>query len=308
MKVVIAGGSGAVGTALAKYFSERDIEVTVLGRSGQAPKGAKPVKWDGKTVGSWAAELEDAAAVINLCGASIAQKWTDKNRKVIMSSRIEPTQAIGEALLAAKNPPKVWINASAVGIYGDSGSDFVTEASAPGDGFMAEVCVAWEAAVDQFSLPKTRQVKARFGVVFGKGSDGFEELNKVAKMGFAAPLGDGRQYMSWVHVEDLCRAVHWCIANPISGAINVSSPEPRTNAEVMEAFRNVHGRPPLPPVPAFMVRAVAGLKGIEAATLLQGQRAYPELLLARGFSFRHPNLEESLVGLTQAVPQAWARA
>jgi uncharacterized protein (TIGR01777 family) len=308
MKIVIAGGTGALGTALTRHFVERDMEVVCLSRSGAAPKGARPVRWDGKTVGPWAAELEGADAVINLCGKSIATKWTEKNRQLILDSRLDPTRAIGQAIQAADKPPRVWINASAVGIYGNAGDQVVTEATAPGEGFMADVCRQWEAAADEFKTPNTRQVKARFGVVFGPGSDGFEEINKIAKMGLAAPLGSGHQYMSWIHMEDLCRCVHWCIANPIEGPVNVTSPEPRTNADVMGAFRDVHGRLALPPVPVFMVKAVAGLKGVDPSTLLEGQRAYPEMALARGFVFRHPGLESTLAELTGVVPAAWTRA
>jgi uncharacterized protein (TIGR01777 family) len=211
-------------------------------------------------------------------------------------------------LTSAKNPPRVWINASAVGIYGNQGDQVVTEATAPGTGFMAEVCRKWEAEVDRFALPKVRKVKTRFGVVFGPGSDAFEELNKIARMGLAAPLGSGQQFMSWIHADDLCRCVEWCLYEEIEGALNVTSPEPRRNADIMDAFRGVHGRPKLPPVPEFMVRLVAGIKGVDPSTLLEGQRAYPELALARGFVFRHPGLEATLSELTRTVPAAWTRA
>ena len=308
MKAVIAGGSGFVGKALAKHLTDQGWDVVILSRSGKTIGSARSVQWDGKTAGAWGAELEGADAVINLSGEDVSQRWTDQVRRKVIASRVEPTKAIGEAIQAAQNPPKVWINASAVGFYGETGDRVVTEASPKGTGFLPDICEKWEKAVDEFALPETRQVKMRLGIVFGREGGPLGMLNKVARAGLAAPLGTGRQFISWVHIDDVTRMMEWAIREDVAGIVNANSPNPRSNADIMGVLRDAHGRPPLPPVPEFMVKLSSGIIGIDASTLLMSTRAKPEIALARGFVFLHPDLEETIADLVGVVPEAWAKA
>lgn len=308
MKAVIAGGSGFVGKALAKHLTDQGWDVVILSRSGKKDGVGRSVQWDGKTVGPWASELEGADAAINLSGENVSQRWTDEAKRRIVSSRVEPAKAIGQAIQGTQNPPQVWINASAVGFYGETGDKVATEATPKGRGFLPDVCEKWEKAVDEFDLPRTRQVKIRFGIAFGKDGGPLAMLNKVAKAGLAAPLGSGKQFISWVHLDDLVRMIVWAIHEDVDGIVNACSPNPRTNADIMGVLRDAHGRPPLPPVPPFMVKLSSAIIGVDPSTLLMSTRAKPEIVLARGFVFQHPDLEETIADLVGSVPEAWAKA
>ncbi|MCW5937567.1 MAG: TIGR01777 family oxidoreductase [Fimbriimonadaceae bacterium] len=305
-KVVIAGGSGFIGSALVELLADHGFEVAVLSRSTKSVKRAKVVQWDGRNVeASWSAELEGATAVVNLAGAPLMARWNEGYKKKLASSRVEPTRAIGEAIGQCIHPPKVWINGSAIGFYGDTGSREVSEASPPGKDFLAETCQQWENAALEAVTPNTRKVLLRTGIVLGRGGGSFELFAKLTKAFLGSALGNGRQYVSWIHLKDMVGMLLWAIEGEATGPVNAVAPRPVTNSELMAAFRAEFGRPPMPNVPEFMVNAVAGLQGWPPEMLLGGQRVVPAMALARGYRFHFEDLPEALADL-DTEPPGWA--
>jgi uncharacterized protein len=300
-KIVIAGGSGFIGHALIKELGAAGYEVTVLSRDGKSVKGADVVKWDGEHVGPWAEELEGAKAVINLAGESVVQHWSEASKQRILLSRVLSTRAIGQAITAAANPPEVWINASAVGYYGDRKAEELTEASAPGPrgSFLVDVCVAWENEIATAATPRTRKAWLRIGFVLGRGGGAFEPLYSLTKWFLGGHVGNGSQSLSWIHVQDLARLFRWVVESPVEGAINGTSPESVTNRYLMASLRAVVGRPWAPPVPAFMLKVVAGLGGPPASLMLESQRALPAKALESGFKFEYTNLTATFSDLVR---------
>lgn len=305
-KVVIAGGSGFIGQGIVKRFRAAGYETVVLSRSGAAGSADRGVAWDGRSVGPWAAEIEGADVVINLAGSHLTRRWTAEIKKDIVDSRVESTSAIYEAISAAKIPPGVWINASAIGFYGDTGRQVVSEASPAGTGFLPESCQAWESAAQQGSLPATRRVRIRIGIVLGRGGGMLDRLVKLTKAFAGGAVGTGEQFLSWIHIEDLANMFLWAAEEAgLDGVINGVAPNPVTNAEFMGELRNVLGRPPVPPAPAFMIRLIGQIIGIDPSLLLEGQRVEPTIPLARGFEFKFPELPAALRDLVDETPAAW---
>lgn len=305
-KILIAGGTGFVGTHLVKALAA-DHDVVVLSRSGKAPEGARGMTWNSEP-GPWAQELEGAKAVINLVGETIAQRWTADAKERILESRLKSTRSIGEAIASASQPPTVWVNASAVGIYGDTGPREVTEASPPGTGFTAEVGEAWEAAVNEPELPSTRRVICRLGTVLGKDGGALPRLAKLANFGLGGALGHGEQFVSWIHIDDLVSMIRWSIEHDdIHGVLNATAPNPVTNSMLMSELRAVYGRPPVPKLPAAVFKIVANVVGVPAELLLTGQRAVPAIPLGRGFLFQHDKIRGALQNLLADHPTAWKK-
>ena len=304
-KVVVAGGTGLIGRAVSEHLTANDWEVVVLSRSDKKSGQAKSVTWDGRTVGDWATELDGAHAVLNFAGFPIIKRWSRSNRRAIHDSRIASTRAIGEAIAAAAAPPKVWINASAVGFYGDTGSREVSEATRSGVGFLAELCQEWESACAQADTPCTRKVMLRIGAVLSREGRFVKSLGLVTKLGLGSAVGSGRQYVSWIHVHDLVRLVDWCLSGSAVGPLNAVAPNPVTNAEMMACMRAVLCRPPVPPVPAFAVKAMGALMGFEPELLLASARVVPANAQARGFQFEFPKIEDALFEVLDPVPAAW---
>ena len=304
-KVVIAGGSGFIGRAVVAAAVEAGHEAVVLSRSGKAGPGARAVQWDGSTLGPWTGELEGADGVVNLAGETILKRWTLAHRKAMRSSRLGTTRLIGEAVAACSNPPKAWVNASAIGWYGDSGQREVSEASPAAKDESAALCRDWEAAVDESATPSTRKVKVRIGLVLGNDGGALPLLAKVTKAFLGGPLGDGTDYRSWIHIKDLARMIVWAVESDVVGAINGTAPNPVTEADLMAALREALGRPPVPPAPPFVAEAMANLMGIPKEVLLSGCRAVPAIPLARGFQFEFPTIARALSELLDDVPSAW---
>lgn len=305
-KVVIAGGSGFIGRALVSEFVAAGYEAVVLSRSARPVPGARVVTWDARSPQQqWVGELEGASAVVNLCGENVLQRWTPANLERIHESRIGTTRLIGAAITECKEPPAAWVNASAVGWYGDTGSRELSEASPAGDDTFGRLCEAWESEVDSASVPRTRKVKVRIGLVVGPGSPFFESLKKATTFFLGGPIGNGKQYMPWIHIKDLARLFVWAVESPVQGAINGTGPKPVTNADFMEAFRASLGRPPAPPVPEFAVRAACGAMGWEPSMFLGGTRAVPAIAVGNGFEFEFPTIEAALADLNADVPPAW---
>lgn len=293
-RVVLAGGSGFVGRQIKAHLQSLGYEVLVLSRGPKAQVG-----WDGRTVGAWASVLEGAEAVINLSGEPVAQKWTIQAQQGIVSSRVDSTRAIGQAILQCAQPPKRWINASAVGIYGDRGDEVLTETSAPGDkaSFLVDCCLQWEAAQDEFELPSTIKSKVRIGFVCGHDGGGFPVLTKLAKSFAGGAVGNGNQYMSWIHEHDLVRLFTWLVETEFVGTYNGTAPTPESNQDFMAQLRRQLGRPWAPPAPAFALKLASAFGAPDPDVLLMSQRAVPEAALKSGFTFEFPDLESAFKNL-----------
>lgn len=299
-KLVLAGGSGFLGNALIQHFKEACDEIVVLSRSPKTNhKNVKYVMWDGVTVADWASDLEHADAIINLSGKNINCRYTAENKKEIMASRINSTVAIGKAIQQLQNPPKLWINFSAVAIYEKSYSVAVDENSdQPGTGFMYEVCKAWESAFKQVELSSTRKVVLRVSMVIGKEGGVYKTLLPLVKLGLGGKAGNGKQMVSWIHLQDLCRLIHWLITNPsTNGVYNAAAPNPITNTQFMEAFRKSVGMPVGFPAPAFAVKIGAFFMGTEPDLVLDSVNVIPRKAVSEGFTFNYEKIGDCLNSL-----------
>ncbi len=299
-KIVLAGGSGFVGSALARHYRDAGWDVVVLTRSRSRvrPDGVREVQWDGRTAGAWAAEVDGAAALINLAGSTIDCVHTPENRRLILESRVDSVRVLGAAVRAAARPPAAWVQTSAVGIYG-TGPGRCHERTPPGASFKAGVCVQWEAALAEACPPGVRAVVLRVGVVLGRQGGAFPKLERVARFFLGGAAGDGRQGISWIRLDDLvaiyARAVE---SAAMTGVYNACAPEPAANAEFMRTLREVLDRPWAPPAPAWAIRLVAPVfLRTDPSLVLEGQYAVPARLLAEGFAFRAPDLRTALRGL-----------
>lgn len=295
-RIILAGGSGFLGSALAKKFYTERSEVIVLTRHPRGHSdGVKEVGWDGKTVGEWAQFIDGADAVINLAGKNINCVFTPENRRLIIESRVQAVRAIVAAIRRAAKSPGVLVQASAIGFYGDTGAVAAEETTPSGAGFLAEACRAWEAALDPGVLPATRCVTLRIGVVLDRTGGALLPLTRLARWFLGGAAGDGRQFTSWIHLEDLCAIVCAALANEKwRGVFNAVAPNPVTNAEFMRELRCAVRRPWSPPTPAFALRLLAPLFGTDPTLALESQRVLPQRLLASGFQFQFPELGAAL--------------
>lgn len=298
-RLVIAGGTGFIGTAIRKLFEAEGYEVVVLSRSRKMQKEFKTSVWDGENLGEWAGFLDGAVAVINLAGEPATLLWTEENKKKILDSRTKSTAVIGKAIRACSSPPKVWINASGVGYYGDCGDRELDESSPAGEGFLAETCLLWERAQEESETPATRKVRIRIGAALGRDGGAYVELAKVTKRFLGGAQGSGNQWMSWIHVEDLAKLFHWAVESDHQGAVNGVGPEPVRNKELMAALRRSLNRPWSPPAPAFAVKIVARLMGKQVDPVLDSQRAKSSVLVKSGFQYNFPALESALRDLAK---------
>lgn len=295
-KIVVAGGTGFIGCHLVARLAERGDDVVVLLRGGESPAGSRGVAWDGATVGTWGQEVEGAYAVVNLAGESIQQRWTEEAKRRILDSRLRSVGALCQAIRQAGDKPARWINASAVGYYGDRGNGPLDESAGPGTGFLAETCVAWETAVHACDIPTARTC-VRFGMVLGDGG-ALPVLKKLARWGLGGPAGTGEQIVSWIHVEDLVSILIWAIDRASTSAtLNGVAPETVSNRELMREIRKSVGAPVGLPAPAFGVRLVGNLIGPDADLVLSGANVKPAAALGGGFEFRYPKLSEALAAI-----------
>jgi uncharacterized protein len=297
-RIVIAGGSGFIGQALATHFIQRRHDVVVLTRNAGARNDrVREVAWNGRMLSDWSTELDGAAAVINLTGKSINSRHTEKNRREIISSRVESVRAIAQAIAASDAPPPIWVQASAVGIYGNAGDALCDESAPHGNTFMAEVCERWEDAFRTALTPATRGVVLRFGVVLGREGGALPVLARLARLGLGGTVGSGRQYISWIHRDDVVAVVQRAISSRMVGPYNACNHVPETNASFMKRLRKTVHRPWSPPAPAFAVKVGSYLIDVEPSVALEGQRCVPRRLDAEGFAFAHEDLGVALKSL-----------
>ena len=306
-KIILAGGGGFLGTALAQRFVARGDEVVVLTRSPrERADGAKEIFWDAKTLGEWAALVDGADAVINLTGKSVDCRYTATNRRLLIASRVDSTRVIGEAIARAARPPRVWLNASSATLYKHSFDTAMDETGATGatpeakDEFSIEIIRQWENALNAARTPQTRKVALRITLVFGNEGGVFPVFRRLAKFGLAGAQGSGRQMVSWIHLEDFCRAVEWILAHDeLDGAVNVSAPGALPNREVMRQVRRAGGAPFGLPTPEWLLAVGAFFIRTETELLIKSRYVSPGRLLASGFKFQFPDLPAALADLWQ---------
>jgi uncharacterized protein len=304
-RMVLAGGSGFLGHALAKYFLKRDYEIRVLTRSPQHRNdGVMEIKWEAGHSGDWIQCLDGAEAVINLTGKSVDCRYTPKNRSELISSRVNSTRAVGMAIGQVAKPPRVWLNASSAAIYQHSFGTPIDENGETGatpeakDEFSIEIIRKWESALNEAPTPGTRKVALRITLVFGRDGGVFPVFRRLAKFGLAGSQGSGRQFVSWIHEEDFCRAVEWIVTQgALSGAINLAAPNPLPNRETMRLIRQSCGAPFGLPATKWMLEIGAFFLRTETELLVKSRNVAPGRLLASGFKFQFPELRDALADL-----------
>ncbi len=291
-RILIAGGSGLIGRALAGWLRSRGDAVSVLVR--RPPAGPDEIAWHPNSGELDRGALEGFDAVVNLSGANVAAgRWTHRRRDAILHSRVNATRTLVSALGQCSRPSGVLVNASAIGIYGDRGDEVLTESSGAGSGFLADVCRAWEADAAAANAAGIRTCCLRFGVVLAADGGALAKLRPVFRAGLGGRIGDGRQWMSWISLEDTVGAIAHAILQPACrGPVNVVSPQPVTNAEFTRVLARALHRPALLPVPAAVLRLVLG--ELADATLLASERVLPTRLAETGYAFRHPTLDLAL--------------
>ncbi len=298
MRIIIAGGSGLIGSALAKDLSDKGYEVIVLSRTPSAvqrwlPPGVRCLGWDGKTAQGWGELADGAKAIVNLAGVNLSQgRWTDARKRLILRSRTEPGQAVIEAIQSATSKPEVVVQASAVGYYGPHGDDQVTEQTPKGRDFLAEVCEKWEASTLGVEQVGVRRVIIRTGVVLAKNGGALPLMALPYRLFIGGPIGSGSQWLPWISLKDEATAIRFLIEDPsTSGPYNFSAPNPLTNKDFGRLLAKVLNRPAFVPAPAFFFRVAFG----EMSTiLLDGQRQIPRRLLDQGYIFQFPDAEAAL--------------
>jgi len=308
MKIVIPGGSGQVGSLLARAFLADGHEVVVLSRHlRNAPWRA--VRWDGETLGDWAREVDGADVVINLTGRSVNCRYNAENRRLIKESRVKSTRGVGQAIAQAARPPRVWLQASTATIYAhryDAPNDEATgilggsEANAPDTWkFSIDVAKAWEEAAREVKTPQTRLVLLRSAMITSPDRGGvFDVLLGLVRRGLGGASGDGRQYVSWIHDQDFIRAIYWLIEHDeLEGDVNLASPNPVPNAEFMRALRAAWGISFGLPAAKWMLEIGAFFLRTESELVLKSRRVVPKRLLQSGFTFQFPIWPEATADL-----------
>ena len=290
--IAVTGASGLIGHALVARLRLDGRRVRRLGRTPD-PKSPDDVPWDPMRGTLDPRQLEGAEAVIHLAGEPIAQRWTGARREAIRESRVRGTELLARAITALDRKPDVLLSGSAVGYYGDRGDDAVDEESAPGTDFLAGVAREWEAATDAAKAAGVRVVLLRTGIVLSPHGGALERLLPPFRLGVGGPIGTGRQWMSWIALEDQLRAMQHALATVgLHGPVNLVAPNPVMNAEFAATLGRVLDRPAIVPVPAFALELLYG--EMARSTILAGQRVLPRKLLGSGFHFAHPTLEEAL--------------
>ncbi|WP_228420119.1 TIGR01777 family oxidoreductase [Chryseobacterium camelliae] len=296
MKIIIAGGTGFLGDRLKKFFTSRGHRVFILTRQ---PGQEHEIYWDARTLGDWKDYLEGADVLINLTGKSVDCRYTEKNRQEIYTSRIDSTRVLQQAVDQCAHPPKIWLNASSATIYDHSEQHLNTEANGIiGDDFSMNICKSWEAEFFRAENSEIRKVALRTSIVMGNSGGAFPKLKAVTKLFLGGRQGSGRQKVSWIHIGDFCRALEWIIDHAeISGVINVTAPQPLTNAEMMNKLRKRMKMPFGLNAAVWQLKIASFFLRTETELLLKSRNVYPEKLLHSGFSFAYPDMEAALKDL-----------
>jgi hypothetical protein len=317
-KIVIAGGTGFIGQELVRYFGKennililtRQIKDAANNRNKYNSLTAadlvntRQVKWDGKNIDEWVKELDGTDIIINLAGKTVNSRYTPKNKREILESRINATKVIGEVIRKSASPPKLWINASSATIYRNAEDrpqdDYTTEFE---NDFSVQVCLAWEKAFNEQITPGTRKVALRLAITLGTGGVLIPYFNLV-KFGLGGKQGSGKQMFSWVHIEDVCRAIEWIAEQDgMNGAYNCTSPNPVTNREFMRLLRKATGNKFGLPAFEWMLKMGAVIIGTETELILKSRWVLPTKILETGFQFKYPFLQDALAEIVSKVPR-----
>ena len=278
MRIALIGAGGLVGVALQNYFVPLGHEIVILRRDKMGIYHFTP------------SDFEGVQAVINLAGETVSQRWAEKAKQEILASRVNTTKSLSSVLSQIKTPPEVIINASAIGYYGDTKEEKIDESSPPGSGFLSQVVAQWENALQ---VPNARIVFARIGIVLSAKGGALKKMLLPFQLGLGGQIGDGEQYMSWIALDDVTRAIHHIIKDrTLSGPINLVAPNPVQNKNFTKILGKVLHRPTILPLPAFLVRLIFGEMG--EALLLGSTYVTPKKLLDSGYKFSYPFLEEDL--------------
>ena len=296
-KIIIAGGTGYLGNVLVNHFKKNCDHIYILSRSKkQSYENVHFLTWDAKTIGLWANHLEGADVLINLTGKSVDCRYNEANKKLIISSRVDATKVLGEAIKQCDNPPKVWMNASSATIYKHSlDKQMDEETGVIGSGFSVDVVKAWEASFFKFKTKKTRQVTLRITIVLGKNSMAIKPLKNLTRIGFGGKQGAGNQIFSWIHDYDFANCVTFIIDNPtLEGPINIAAPNPSTNKKLMKLFQKHLNIPFGIPISEFLLEVGARLIKTETELILKSRNVIPKKLIQTGFIFKYNTLDKAL--------------
>lgn len=296
-KIVLAGGSGYLGRVLADYYKDKAEEIVVLSRNTGADRAnTRYVSWDGRTGGAWTEALENCDLLINLSGKNVNCRYTEKNRREILSSRIEPTRALGEAIKNLKSPPKMWIQAASATIYRHAEDRYQDEETGEfGSGFSVDVCRSWESVFWEQDTPGTARLVLRIGIVLGRSDGVFPRLKNLVRLGLGGHQGPGSQYVSWIHEHDLARITQWVFDHGKDGDVyNCTSPQAIRNKEFMKLIRNSYGIRLGLPAPQWLLEIGAIVIGTETELILKSRWVYPARLLNSGFQFSFPEPGEAI--------------
>lgn len=303
MKIVMTGGTGQVGTVLNRALTAAGHDVVIISRSSG-------VRWDGTTLGDWAAEIDGADVVINLAGRSVSCRYTAENLQQMMRSRVDSARVVGQAIAKAATPPRVWLQMSTATIYAhrfDAPNDEETgiiggrEPGVPGYwAYSVEIAKRWEAELDEADTPHTRKVALRAAMVMSPDKGGvFDYLSWLTRLGLGGPIAGGRQYVSWIHDDDFVRAVALLIREPIESAVNLAAPEPLPQRDFMRELRKAWHNPVGLPATSWMAEIGAFALRSDTELLLKSRRVVPRRLAEAGFEFHFPNWREAAQNLTE---------
>ena len=294
-KLIIAGANGFLARYLTRYFAERGWSVVGLARHQQGmDEQCRYVNWDGENLGGWVEEMEGCDVLVNLAGRTVNCRYNDANKKAILDSRVNSTEILGEAIAQCNQPPKLWINSSTATIYRHAEDCPQSDSGEIGEGFSVGIAKAWEEAFFSAKTPDSvRKVAIRTSMVLAdEPGTVYSYLANLARYGLGGKVGSGKQMVSWIHIQDFCRAIDWLIEHDeISGPINVTAPDPVCNAELMKRMRKHVGMPIGLPATKWMAEIGAFLLRTETELILKSRWVVPTKLLEKGFVFTNPEMK-----------------
>ncbi|MCI9843770.1 TIGR01777 family oxidoreductase [Flavobacterium pectinovorum] len=300
-KLIIAAGTGFLGQVLVNHFKDQFEEIVILTRgNSKTIDGIKYVNWNARTFSGWEKELENAAVLINMAGKSVDCRYTEKNKKEILLSRIQSTKILNKAVLNCQNPPKHWLNSSTATIYRFSLDKQMDETDGEiGNDFSINVALSWEKAFFKTETPNTLKTALRTSIVLGKNGGAFIPLKTLAKIGFGGKQGIGNQFVSWIHEEDFVNAVDLIIQKELTGVINIVAPKPIRNADFMQKLRKAVDFPFGIPMSKFLLKIGSFFIRTEAELVLKSRNVIPKRLLENGFQFKFGDIDEAFKNLLQ---------
>ena len=296
MKITIAGGTGFLGQHLESYLQAKNHRVLILSRK---PKNANHIYWDGRTKGDWCNKIEGSDVLINLSGKSVDCRYTRENKSKIMQSRIQSTYSLHDYLMETSYKPKVWMNASSATAYIHAETEIMDEKNGIiGDDFSMNVCKEWERAFFSKTYPEIRQISLRSAIVFGNNGGAYPKFKWLTKLGLGGKHGSGEQKVSWIHIDDFCRAVEFILkVDEIEGSVNICAPNRVTNAELTALIQKKFKIPFGISQPVALLELGAAIIGTETELLLKSRNVFPGILCSAGFNFKYPTINECLAGL-----------